>query len=87
MQTKKDIEMWEKYLDVVRGFAEQGGCWKMECDTCPLSSCNNGHNLFCYELDLASPWNSVVYVSTCTKYLKGDITFLNGKLVELTDAN
>ena len=88
MQTKKDIEKWERGLKGVKIIiAQEGWCVGVACGSCPFNVNNNGHNLLCAEVGLRNFDNRKILLSSCNKYLKGDITFLNGKLVEVEDAN
>ena len=86
MQTKEDIKKWEKYLKGVKIIiAERGFCWGVPCRSCPFNEDNSGHNLKCDKVGLKDFDNREIVLSSCNKYLNGDITFLNGKLVEVED--
>ena len=88
MQTKEDIEKWERGLEKVKIIiAQKGSCWGVPCRSCPFDVNNNGHNLKCYKVGLKDLNSRGILLSSCNKYLKGDITFLNGKLVEVEDAD
>jgi len=88
MQTKEDIKMWKRGLKGVKLIiAEKGYCWYVPCWSCPFYEDNNGHNLKCDKVGLRDFDNRKILLSSCNKYFKGDITFLDGKLVEVVDAN
>jgi len=89
MQTEYDIKKWESYLEIVTVMLKQGdSCYEVACVDCPFGFQNNGYYLTCKDLDLkASNPAFSLYKFVCDKYLKGDITFLDGKLVEVVDAN
>ena len=88
MQTKEDIEKWKKYLKVIESMAKQGGnCGGFKCMDCPFHYYNNGYKedgQGCIELGI-NVFNTVLHSSVCDKYLAGDITFVDGKLVEVED--
>jgi len=91
MQTKEDIKLWNKYLHVIKETKEyitkNISCLGLECEHCPFSFINNGHDITCFDLGLNNVSDKGLLLSSCNKYLKGDITFLGGRLVEVEDAN
>jgi len=90
MQTKEDIEKWESYKGFIENIvSNEGRCWGLFCYNCPLYGRNNGHNKHCDDLNLAEGTykDTTVHASVCVKYLFGDITFVDGKLVEVEDAD
>ena len=90
MQTKEDIKKWEKYLVVVAEISKRGDhCDWLPCSNCPFGFQTNGYGvgvlLSCIELGLRDHFTRQVLSDVCTKYLSGDITFVDGKLVEVED--
>lgn len=93
MQTREDIEKWEKYRPEVELILVAGGdCGGVDCRMCPFGARNNGHGVTCDPegLGVKRIWvwfkeKDSVLAEACEKYLKGDITFVDGKLVELVD--
>ena len=84
MQTKEDIEKWERGLEAVKIIiAQEGWCAGVACGSCPFYIKNNGHNLTCGDLGISENYESLL--STSRKCLEGDITFVEGKLVEVVD--